>query len=177
MHDSGCIGNRDGILSLDRPELPADPGGNCASRGQAAPTASPGAVTAGTPGVQVGDGAPRRCPPTNSPDRPTGDAKARVHEHNAGSSTAPVPVVSDEHVTGNSNLPGRDRRRQRPRHRGGQGVRRHHGPPAVHAAQKPERNNVSFSVFGLAGVVCAACASRWRSLVNSPPGSRCCCRT
>jgi putative transposase len=49
--------------------------------------------------------------------------------------------------------------------------------PAVHHPQKPERNNVSFSVFGLAGVVCAACASRWRFLVNSPPGSRCCCRT
>src|SRR5215207_9914038 len=42
---------------------------------------------------------------------------------------------------------------------------------------KLEGNNVSFSVFGLAGVVCAACASRWKSLVNSPPGSRCCCRT
>ena len=34
-----------------------------------------------------------------------------------------------------------------------------------------------FRSLGLVGVVCAACASRWRSVVNSPPGSRCCCRT
>ena len=47
----------------------------------------------------------------------------------------------------------------------------------VAGAVKLEGNNVSFSVFGLVGVVCAACASRWRSVVNSPPGSRCCCRT
>jgi hypothetical protein len=51
-------------------------------------------------------------------------------------------------------------------------------PPraALLGAPKPERNNVSLSVFGLAGVVCAACAYRWRSVVNSRPGSRCCCR-
>src|SRR5215207_3599784 len=52
-----------------------------------------------------------------------------------------------------------------------------HPDPALLGPQKLEGNNVSFSVFGLAGVVCAACASRWRSVVNSPPGSRCCCRT
>ena len=59
------------------------------------------------------------------------------------------------------------------------GHQRGHGRCRLAALPGPlklEGNNVSFSVFGLDGVVCAACAYRWRSVVNSPPGSRCCCR-
>ena len=42
---------------------------------------------------------------------------------------------------------------------------------------KLEGNYVSFSVFGACWCGMRACAYRWRSVVNLPPGSRSCCRT
>src|SRR4029453_5891660 len=39
------------------------------------------------------------------------------------------------------------------------------------------RNYGWFLGLVMVGVVCAACAYRWRSVSSSPPGSRRCCRT